>query len=157
MAKSKKPTGVTRVEIPSKQTFGWMMRIMRQNKKLLEWFPDKKHGGKEKARVAAAKRYEELAAELPHADTSHKNQLTKRNTSGKVGVHVKESFGRKGNETPYYAYNAFWTNASGEKVQITFAWLRYGDSIAWKMACYARDNEIKDRAAILRKFGFKND
>jgi hypothetical protein len=157
MADSKKPSGVTRVEIPAKHTFGWMMRIMREGKRYLEWFADKDHGGKEKARAAAAKRYEQLDAKLPQGQTSHKNQITKRNKSGKPGVHVKESFGRKGNKTPYYAYNAFWTTASGGKAQITFAWLKYGDDLAWEMACYARDNEIKDRAAILRKFHFKAD
>ncbi len=157
MAESKKTSGVTRVEIPAKRTFGWMMRIMRKGKRYLEWFADKDHGGKEKARAVATKRYQELSAELPHTATSHKNEITKRNTSGKVGVHAKESFGRKGNETPYYAYNAFWTTKSGEKAQISFYWLKFGDKLAWKMACYARDNETKDRAAILRKFGFKDD
>ncbi|MGO9706525.1 MAG: hypothetical protein ACLPYZ_14995, partial [Limisphaerales bacterium] len=96
-------------------------------------------------------------AMLPQAATSHKDQITKRNASGKVGVHAKETFGRKGNETPYYSYNAFWTTKSGERAQISFAWLKFGDGLAWKMARYARDNETKDRAAILRKFGFKND
>jgi hypothetical protein len=157
MAKGKKPSGVTRVEIPAKKTFGWMMRIMRGGKKILEWFADKDHGGKEKAKAAAAKRYAELDAKLPHAATSHKGQITKRNSSGKVGVHAKESFGRKGNETPYYSYNAFWIIKSGEKAQISFAWLKFGDDLSWKMACYARDNETKDRVAILRKFGFKNN
>jgi len=157
MADPKKPSGVTRVEIPAKQTFGWMMRIMRGGKKTLEWFADKEYGSKEKARAAAAKRYQELDAELPHGQTSHKNQITKRNTSGKVGVHAKETFGRKGSKTPYYAYNAFWSTPTGEKVQISFAWLAYGDDLAWEMACYARDNETNDRAKILRKFGFKND
>lgn len=157
MADSKKPSGVTRVEIPAKHTFGWMMRIMRGGKKTLEWFADKEYGGKEKARAAAAKRYQELDAKLPHGETSHKNQITKRNTSGKVGVHAKESFGRKGNETPYYAYNAFWITKAGEKAQVSFAWLKFGDDLAWKMACFARDNEIKDRAAILRRFRFKAD
>ena len=157
MAKTDKPTGVTRVEIPAKHTFGWMMRIKRGNKKFLEWFPDKEHGGKEKARVVAAKRYEELAALLPSAEISHKNQKTKRNTSGKVGVYAKEGFGRKSNDTPYYSYAAFWTASSGKKELITFAWLKFGDSLAWDMACYARDNETKNRAAILRKFGFKDE
>jgi hypothetical protein len=155
MAKSNKPTGVTRVEIPSNHTFGWMMRIMRGKKKLLEWFPDKKLGGSEKARIAAAKRYEELAKELPAPQVSSKNRMSKRNTTGKVGVYVKEGFGRKGNETAYYSFAAFWMNAVGKKDFITFAWLKYGDSLAWKMACYARDNELKDRVAIENRFGFK--
>ncbi len=157
MAKSNKPTGVTRVEIPDKHTFGWMMRIKRGNKRFLEWFSDKEYGGKEKARAAAAKRYEALAAELPVADISHKNQKTKRNTSGKVGVYAKEGFGRKSNDTPYYSYAAFWTSSSGKKELITFAWLKFGDTLAWEMACYARDNETKDRPAILRKFRFKDE
>ncbi len=157
MAQATKPTGVTRVEIPGKQTFGWMMRIMREGQRHLEWFADKAHGGKEQARKAAARRYQELDAQLPQGRTSHKNQLTKRNKSGKPGVHMKESFGRKGNETPYYAYNAFWSTEGGGKAQISFAWLAYGDGTAWDMACFARDNQTKDRAAILRKFGFKNE
>jgi hypothetical protein len=157
MAISQKPSGVTRVRIPAKTTSGWMMRIMRGGQKTLEWFADKKYGGKEKARAAAARRYRELDAKLPHEETAHKNQITKRNTSGKVGVHAKESFGRKENKRPYCSYNAFWTTKSGDKAQVSFAWLKFGDSLAWKMACYARDNEVKDRATVLRKFRFKDN
>ena len=157
MARSQKTKGVTRIEIPEKHTFGWMMRIHRGKKSFQEWFADRKFGGKTKAKVAALKRYQRLDAKLPDATLSSKGRKTKRNSSGKVGVYLKKSTGQSKSKGEYRAYVAFWLNPRGQKESISFALEKYGQNKAWKMACHAREHEVANKKAIESRFGFRRD
>ena len=153
-ARTQKARGLTRIEIPEKHTFGWMMRIRRGRNSIHEWFSDTKFGGKKKAKLAALQRYRKLDAKLPAAVTSHKGQKTRRNSSGKVGVYFKKNI--KGGKTKdeYYACVAFWLAPDGGKKSISFAVEKYGHTKAWKMACHARENETTDKKTIESRFGF---
>ena len=149
-----KSKGVTRIEIPEKHTFGWMMRIRRGKKSFQEWFADRKFGGKTKAKAAALKRYQRLDAKLPDATLSSKGRKTKRNSSGKVGVYLKKSIGGRKAKDEYYACVAFWLDPDGRKKSISFAVEKYGHNKAWKMACHAREHETTNKKAIESRFRF---
>jgi hypothetical protein len=156
LTRTQRTKGITRIEIPEKHTFGWMMRIRRGKKSFQEWFADKRFGGKSKAKVAALKRYQRLAAKLPTTTLSSKGRKTKRNSSGKVGVYLKKSTGNHA-KGEYYAYVAFWLNPRGQKESVSFALEKYGHTKAWKMACHAREHETANKKAIESRFGFHRD
>ena len=156
LTRSKGSKGVTRIAIPEKHTFGWMMRIRRGKKVFQEWFADRKFGGKAKAKVAGLNRYQRLDAKLPDATLSSKGRKTKRNASGKVGVYLKKSTGSRA-KGEYYAYVAFWLSPTGRKESVSFALEKYGHTKAWKMACHAREHETADKKAIESRFGFHRD
>lgn len=143
-------TGITRFDLDDRNIRGYMVRIRRNKKQINEFFSDKRCGGKSKARKAAEARYEELLAELGPAPTSStKNVLTKRNTSGKVGVHVAHSIDNRWPDCEYWAYCASWVSVAGKRGKIQFSWNRYGEQEAWELACLARDHESTGRDEIL--------
>lgn len=47
---------ITRIDQPSKNTYGWFVRIRRDGRQISRFFSDKKHGGKEHA-LTRAKTY----------------------------------------------------------------------------------------------------
>jgi hypothetical protein len=141
--------GVTRFDLPERNTHGYMVRISRVGKKYQRFFSDSKHGGKRKALAAAVACYQEWAEQLP-APLSTRNRLTPRNQSGRVGVYVAVSQDKHGSE--YRAFCATWTGADGKRRKINFSINRYGKKKAWELACLAREREVADRAEVLAMY-----
>jgi len=139
-------TGVTRFDIDERNTHGCLMRICRQGKKYQEFFSDSVYGGKRKALAAAIARYEELAASLPSRGST-KDKLTDRNQTGRVGVYIAVSRDARGQE--YEAYCAGWTDDKGVRRKINFAINKYGEKMAWELACFAREKQVHDRNKVL--------
>ena len=146
MAKRKSPTGATRLDVPEKGTYGWMMRIKRGDTFIQEFYADAQYGGKRAAQQAARARYAELAAQLPPPSTSE-GRVTARNTSGTVGVWLSRDSGRRSAENNYYSYVAFWRD-KGKDITIRFSCEKYGKRAALEMAKIARENRVKDRAWV---------
>lgn len=148
MPHARAPKGLTRIEIPAKNTFGYMVRLSRGGARVHEFYADAKHGGKQGAETAARARYRKLASVAPPVDSGHRGVVTRRNTSGKVGVRISVSYGRPGSDAEYYAWEAFWTDKRGNYRTIAFSWNKFGDESAYKLAVLARDHEITDRPRI---------
>lgn len=144
----KTPAGLTRIESPTNRTFGYMVRLKRGGRVVNEFFSDKKHGGKRRAKAAAAARYGELRAEAPPANTSHKGVLTSRNTSGKVGVRIAVHSGRPGSDSEYCSWAASWVTPDGRQRTAVFSWSKFGYEVALALAGLARDHETADREQI---------
>lgn len=142
-------TGITRFDIPERNTHGCLMRICRQGKRIQEFFSDSTYGGKRKSRDAAIARYEELNAQLP-ARGSTKDQITKRNASGKVGVYEAITQDVAGNE--HRSYCAAWTDDDGTRRKLNFSCKKHGDKLAWELACFTRSNRIHDRDQVMKAF-----
>ncbi len=142
-------TGITRFDLDDKNVHGFMVRICRKGKHINEFFSDARCGGKRKARKAADERYDELLDEYGPAETSIKGKMTKRNTSGKVGVHVARSFDKRWPNCEYWAYCASWVNPDRTRGKINFSWNKYGEQEAWELASLAREHESTNREFIL--------
>ena len=140
--------GVCRFDLDDRNIRGYMVRIMRRRKMYQEFFSDKRCGGKRKAKKAAEERYGELNEELPDR-INQKGQMTVRNNTGKVGVHVGHNIDKRWPNCEYWSYVASWLGEGQKRIHVSFAWLKYGEDLAWKLACIARDNELRDREQIL--------
>jgi hypothetical protein len=75
-----------------------------------------------------------------------KNRMTKRNSSGIVGVQLKHSI-RKG--WHHYAWQAFWPQKPGG---ICWGVIKYGDDRAFVCAAIARRLESADRNVIEQEY-----
>ncbi len=49
--------GISRIDQPSRRTFGFFVRLARKGRIYNAFFADKSHGGKKKALIAARKHY----------------------------------------------------------------------------------------------------
>lgn len=143
MKRSRSPAGATRVEVPEKGSFGWLMRIRRGEQFFQEFFADNAHGGKRGAQRAARERYRALAAQLPAAGTSE-GKLSARNSTGQVGVRLARSADPRGSGHVYDSYVAFWRE-DGRDVTMRFACNRHGARKAFALATLARETRSRDR------------
>jgi hypothetical protein len=147
---ARKVKGVTRHEISEKSSAGWLMRIQRQKQLTQEYFSDGVYGSKNKARIAAEARYQELAKKLPPPLPRDATKSV-RNTSGKVGVRLSKENGRYADSKLLYSYVAFW-RVNGVDSTVRFGILKYGKRGAFIRAGIARDKQTKDRDVIEREF-----
>ncbi|MEO6172390.1 MAG: hypothetical protein ABIP02_04670 [Arenimonas sp.] len=147
---ARKVKGVTRHEVVEKSTAGWMMRIQRQGVLTQEYFSDGVHGSKNKARIAAEARYQQLAKKLP-PPTLAGSVKSVRNSSGKVGVRLAVNKGRLEDSNSLSSYVAFWRE-DGADYTIQFGCLKYGKRGAFQRASIARDKKTCDRELIEKAF-----
>jgi hypothetical protein len=146
---SRKIKGITRHEVAQSSSAGWMMRIQRQKVLTQEYFSDSVYGSRNKARIAAEERYQELAKKLPPVVRAGSKSV--RNTSGKVGVRLSVAKGRFEDSKDMESYVAFW-RVDGVDYTIQFACLKYGKRAAFKRASIARDRQTVDRDVIEKEF-----
>ncbi len=139
--------GITRFDIDERH--GYMVRIRRDGNQINEYFSDKKLGGKKKSLAAAKERYAQLYEELGPVESATKNLLTRRNTTGKVGVHIAHSYETRWANNEYFAYCASWKEAGGARKKINFSWNLYGKKQAFELACIAREKELTDRGKVV--------
>ena len=143
--------GITRFELETSQSHGYLVRICRDGKKSSEFFADRQHGGKRNAKKMAKQRYAELCEQLGAANVRPtKGLLTKRNTTGIVGVHIANSVDTRWKNCEYTSYCASWIADDGSRQKISFSCNKHGASAAFELACIARKLESKDRAAVLK-------
>lgn len=144
--------GITEIEIPEKHHYGYFVRIARQGQHHRKFFSYKRHGGKAKALKAAQEYYNAQRSVLPPKHPGTKNIKTKRNRTGKVGVHRAERRDTRWPNSLTSAYIAGWLDSSGNHVHVSFATLKYGERGARRRACIARDKELRDRDLIEQIF-----
>jgi hypothetical protein len=142
---------IARIEQESNRNFCWKVAIQRNNKKVVEYFPDGRYGGKRKSLQAAIERRDKLLATAAKPLPS-KNRMTTRNSTGKVGVRLSQvKDDRKTNSYLYSYYVAFWSAPNGKPVTIQFSTHKYGKRKAFALASIARDNETRDREWVEHK------
>jgi hypothetical protein len=127
-----------------------MARIRRQNKLYQKNFTLKHYRTWKAAEFAAAKWVKKVLPTLPAA-VPIKDRMTRRNSSGVVGVRLTESIRKKnGKEYCDWRWIAFWTGCpySGG---VGWSVNKYGDEQAFVCAYLARKLESIDRAYIERE------
>jgi hypothetical protein len=124
--------GISRIEQPEKNHFGYYVRVFWRGKQYAKFFSDKKHGGKEGALKAAELHFDELDAQMPL--DSQVGRMSKRNTSGIVGVSRTRSVSRG---HFYECWQARWGSGS-ERKSAKFSVHKYGEEKARELAIAAR-------------------
>lgn len=143
---------ISRIEQASKKNFCWKLALQRNKIKHIEYFPDKRYGGKDQSLSAALKRREEILRQLPPPLTM-RNQLTRRNKTGKVGVRLATQVDRRTPKPHHYeAYIASWSTKNGKRASLHFSCKKYGQEKAFKLACISRNYECSDRSWIEEKY-----
>jgi len=125
-----------------------MARISRNGEKYQENFTLKKYKTWKAAELAAAKWVAKMRKELP-PPAGRKNRMTKRNSSGIVGVWAFLDDSKTNTYCRWYARWPGCPNRGG----VSFSADRLGDDDAFACAYLARINETVDRDWIFKKLG----
>ena len=139
--------GITRFDIQSRGTKGFMERIYRKGEMHTKFFSDKECGGKTKALKMARSFYDKLLKKLPAPSTS-KGVMSSLNSTGLVGVHVAVNPSEYWEDVEYSSYVASWKSDKGERCKISFSVQKYGKKKALALAVIAREKGLKNRDKI---------
>lgn len=124
--------GISRIEQPEKNHFGYYVRLMWRGQQFAKFFSDKKYGGKKKALKAAEQYFDELDEQMPL--DSQIGRMSVRNSSGIVGVSRTKSASR-GHQYDYW--QARWGSGEHRK-SAKFSIHKYGEDRAKQLAIEAR-------------------
>ena len=129
-----------------------MARITRRGELYQENFSLRKYRTWREAEKAATKWIRKMLRELPPID-SGKGRMTKRNSSGVVGVWpVLDTHYRGENRYEYARWCARWPNCP-TKGGIRWSVNEFGDNDAFVLAVLSRENESVDREWLVKKLG----
>ena len=123
-----------------------MARIMRAGEKHQQNFTLNEYGTWKAAQAAADKWVRKMKKELP-PESERKNRMTKRNSSGIVGVWARLADEHENHYCRWYARWPGCPNAGG----VSFSADILGDKDAFLCAYLARTHETVDRKWILGK------
>lgn len=145
----RKIKGFSRVD--SGDAHGWLVRIKRGDERKSKFVSDSTSGGKRKGQLIAQKIYEEWVAELPEPETAE-GKIGARNSSGVVGVHYSYDVDDRYPNCAYEYYVASWKSDDGRRVNVRFAISKWGKTVAFKLACIARELKSRDREEVTRVY-----
>jgi len=133
--------GISRFDDKSRNTHGWRVSLRRRGKMLVENFPDKKYGGRQRALMLARQFRDELLGKFPPISRREVCMVKRSNNrSGISGVcsYAKPYRLKDGTirETRYW--EATWPAVEGKNVSVNFSVKKYGEELARSMAIRAR-------------------
>lgn len=138
--------GVSRYDDASRHTHGWRVSLRRYGKMLVENFPDKKYGGRQKALRLAQQYRDELIGKFPPISRKEVCMIKRSNNkSGISGVctYAKRYKLRNGAIRETWYWEASWPGDEGKNVSINFSVRKYGEELARSMAIRARQRGIE--------------
>jgi hypothetical protein len=133
--------GICRIDQPSRNTFGWYVRVMASGVSNSKFFSDKANGGRKKALEAAVRYRDRLEKDLgrPRTDRNVSSRGA-RNKSGVLGVNIKREVIRTGDGeqviNKYYVVN--WSPWPGKTCRKMVSIEKYGEKLALLKACALR-------------------
>ena len=133
--------GISRYDDDIRKSHGWRVSLLRRGNRLVENFPDKKHGGRQKALKSAQRFRDELLEKFPPISRIEVCQIRRsNNTSGISGVctYAKSYKLKDGTirETRYW--EATWPTQDGKNASVNFSVRKFGEEMARSMAIRAR-------------------
>ncbi len=133
--------GISRIDSPKKNTFGWYVRVRLSNITRSKFISDSAHGGKEAALKRAVECRNQLEQELgkPRTDCVIVGKNPRSNT-GVVGVQrrIKKYVGKEGKVYTSEVFEVSW-NAGREIMGRTSVSInKYGEAAAFRRACAIR-------------------
>lgn len=151
MPKKASPKGFARVDSESTNSHGWLVRILRGSERRSRFFSDKTHGGKAKSKKKAEACYLAWVAEM-EPPISTRDKITKRNSTGVVGVHLATESDPRYTDCQYVSYVASWMTDDRKRRNIRFLVNKYGKKNALALATIAREKQCVDREKVVAMF-----
>jgi hypothetical protein len=142
-----KSYGISRFDDDKRRAHGWRVSLRRHGTKLVENFPDKKYGGRQKALKLAMHFRDELLGKFPPITREEMCRIRRSNNkSGINGVYTyaKRYKLRDGSSRETWYWEATWPAEQGKHVSINFSVKKYGEELARSMAIRARHKGIED-------------
>jgi len=137
--------GISRFDDEIRNTHGWRVSLRRYGKMLVENFPDKKYGGREKAHRLAQHYRDELLCRFP--PISRKEVCLIKRSNNKSGISGVCTYAKRYKlkdgtvkETRYW--EASWPGTEGKNVSINFSVRKFGEELARSMAIRARQRGL---------------
>lgn len=128
-----------------------MARLMRQGKSIQKNFTLREYKTWAKAQAAADKWVDQMRKELP-PPSDPRGRMSKRNTSGVVGIWPRMTTYGSGKNMKYYCrWYARWPECP-LRGGVSFSVDMYGDDEAFAMAYLARENQTIDREWVVKRF-----
>ena len=134
-------SAITRLESPSRGTFGWQVRLRRRGQRFAKFFADRTHGGPEPSLLAARTWRDDLIQRLAESGNTRVCNPSPRNSSGVVGVSRITIAGPNGLQ--YYFWQATWCPSPGQRRCVRFSIRRHGEDGAFTLAVQARNSAIQ--------------
>jgi hypothetical protein len=139
--------GISRIDQPSRNTFGWYVRVMFNGKQRSKFFSDQANGGRDNALKEAVKYRNLLEVEMgkPRTDRTVVAH-NPRNSSGIMGIQRKQRKvkGPDGEPATRNYYEITWNPYPG---RISRTWVsidELGEKLALLKACQIRREKEKE-------------
>jgi hypothetical protein len=139
--------GISRIDQPSRNTFGWYVRVMFNGTTRCKFFSDKAGGSKHKALEAAIKYRNQVEKELGRPRTDRLvSSGSGKNESGVTGVNIQKQIVRTGEGErevkKYYVVN--WSPWPGKTCRELVSIEKYGERGALLKACRIRREKERE-------------
>lgn len=138
--------GISRFDDDKRRSHGWRVSLRRHGKRLVENFPDKKYGGRQRALKLAKQFRDELLGKFPPISRKEVCLIRRSNNrSGISGVctYAKSYKLRDGTTRETRYWEASWPGEGGKKVSINFSVNKFGEEMARSMAIRARQRGLE--------------
>jgi hypothetical protein len=146
--------GISRIDQPSKDTFGWYVRVTFNGMQRCKFFSDRAHGGKEKALEAAIRFRNQAEQELGKPRTDRLViARNPRNSSGIMGVQRKTKVVRTpaGERVVVKGFQVTWNPEPGRVCRIWVPIGESGEKAALLKACaIRRQKEIEMYGSVVK-------
>lgn len=133
--------GISRIDQPSRNTFGWYVRVMFNGDTRCKFFSDKVSGGKRKALEAAIKYRDKAEKELGRPRTDRQvSSGSGKNETGITGVNIEKRIVKTagGEKLVDKYYIVSWSPWPGKKCREFVSIEKYGQRAALLKACRIR-------------------
>ena len=129
--------GISRIDSPKNNTFGWYVRVQFAGQTHSRFFSDSAHGGEQRGLAKAVRHRNQLERSLGKPRTDRTVTIgSARNRSGVQGVKRVA----KGNG---FAYEVTWSPQPGIVHRTTVSIQKFGEDEAFRRAC--RTRQLKER------------
>ena len=139
--------GISRIDQPSRNTFGWYVRVMFNGVTRCKFFSDKVSGSKGKALEAAIKYRDKAEKELGKPRTDRQVSSGRgRNETGVTGVNIKKQVvkSEKGERVINKYYVVTWHPWPGKTCAKMVSIEKYGERGALLRACRIRREKERE-------------
>jgi hypothetical protein len=139
--------GISRIDQPSRNTYGWYVRVMFNAATRCKFFSDKASGSKRKALEAAIKYRDQAEKELGRPRTDRLvSSGSRKNESGVTGVNIKKQVVKtgKGEEVINKYYVVTWHPWPGKTCAKMVSIEKYGERGALLKACQIRREKERE-------------
>jgi hypothetical protein len=152
--------GISRIDQPSRKTFGWFVRVTFNGQRRVKFFSDKANGGRKKALDAAVEYRNRAEKELGKPRTDRQVvAFNPRNSTGIMGIQLKRRYvrGDNGERVAKQYYIVTWNPEPGRVDRVLVPVDKYGEKGALLRACRIRREKEREMYGSVVKINWANN